>query len=187
MKYRDESIEQNVVQKALAILDRRGLRGWNMTELADETGLAKNTLYRIIGSKEKLMEQIAEFHCEKIYAKLMQILEEDGEFFTKLEKLVETYVELTPIYFAEIFREFPRIESTISEKNSEARKKSIQYIKLGKARGFIREDLDAEWIFDLLRAVGLHYRANESESERREKIRFAFHCIFHGIIKDDQT
>lgn len=186
MKYRDENVEQKIIERTLEILEKRGLRGWNMAELAEETGLAKNTMYRIIGSKEKLMQQIAEVHCERIYSRLTQILETGGEYFATLETLATTYAELSPSYFAEIFREFPRIETAIAEKNSQAHKKLIQYINRGKGMNLIRNDLSAESIFELLRAVGLYYSANESESERQNKIKFAFNCIFHGIMKDER-
>ena len=183
MKYKDEIVEGRILQSAVKFLQKYGVRGWNMSELAAEAGLAKNTLYKMVDSKETLMERIVTAHYNKIYSKLTEILEAGGDYTHTFKKLVLVYADLSPAYFADIFKEYPAIESRITDKYSKLRQRLIDYIKKGVDEKFLREDLDAEKTFDLMRLVCLIYGTNFSEQERAEKRHFAFECIIHGILK----
>ena len=44
-----------ILQKTVELLQKHSVHGWNMDELSEQAGLSKNTLYKIIGSKEELM------------------------------------------------------------------------------------------------------------------------------------
>lgn len=182
MKYNDAAMEQRVLQKAAQLMEKRGIRGWNMDQLAEETNLAKNTLYRIINSKEELMEQIVLRHCKRIYAILHQILQGNDSYMDTLEKLICAYSELLPAFFSEIFMEYPRIEEAVERQNTEIRQQVLGYIEQGIHDGYLRKELHAEQVFDLLRAVGLFY-SELGKEERAGKMQFAFQCVLHGIVQ----
>ena len=75
MKYNDQNIEAKVLQKTFELLQKYGIRGWNMDMLSLQSGLSKNTLYKIIGSKEDLMERVTMNYYQEIYSQLTKILE----------------------------------------------------------------------------------------------------------------
>lgn len=183
MKYNDKATERRVLEKATELLQRHGLRGWNMDRLAEETGLAKNTLYRIIGSKEELMERVALNHCRKIYARLMKVLEEGGDYLATFEKLVYAYSELSPTFFSELFLEYPRLEETVGKHNKATKKRLLEYADRGIRDGYFYENLEAEQLLELFRSIGIFYtHAGLSSDERAEKIKFAFRCVLYGIV-----
>ncbi len=183
MKYKDESVENAILQKTVEFLQRYGVRGWNMAELAEHSGLAKNTLYRVIESKELLMERVTTDYYNKIYSRLTEILEAGGDYIDTCKKLISVYIDLSPAYFSEIFKEYPALEKRIANKYAAVRQRMIDYIKKGVDAGILREDLDAEKTFELMRSVCLMYDTKFSEQERAEKIHFAFECITYGILK----
>ena len=181
MKYNDSATRERVIEKTIELLKLHGVRGWNMDKLSAETALAKNTLYRIVGSKEKLMERVALKHCKRIYGRLLHISETSDDYFLTLEKLLQTYSEISPAYFAEIFIEYPGVKSTVETHFAEAKQRLIDYIAAGIRAGHVK-DLGAEKIFELLRSIGFFFISVKDERERSEKIQFAFQCVLHGIV-----
>ncbi len=181
MKYNDGATRERVIEKTIELLKLHGVRGWNMDKLSAETDLAKNTLYKIVRSKESLMEEVALKHCKRIYSQLLHISESDDDYFSTLEKLLQTYSEISPAYFAEIFIEYPNVKSTVESQFAEAKQRLIEYIAAGIRAGYVK-DLGAEKIFDLLRAIGFFFVSVKDERERSEKIQFAFQCVLCGIV-----
>ena len=163
MKYNDSTTQERVLEKTIELLKNHGVRGWNMDRLSAETDLAKNTLYKIVRSKERLMEEVALKHCKRIYSQLLHIS------------------EISPAYFAEIFIEYPGVKSTVESQFAEAKQRLIDYIAAGIRAGHVK-DLGAEKIFELLRSIGFFFISTTDERERSEKIQFAFQCVLCGII-----
>ena len=183
MKYNDQNIEAKVLQKTFELLQKYGIRGWNMDMLSLQSGLSKNTLYKIIGSKEDLMERVVLNHYQTIYLQLTRIIENAEDYIHTFKKMIQVYSDLSPAYFSEIFNEYPNIEIKISVQYAGLRQKLIDYIRRGVEEGYLREDLSVDKIFELLRSVALFYDSKFSEHERAEKIHFAFDCIIYGIIR----
>ena len=63
------------------------------------------------------------------------------------------------------------------------RQRLIDYIRRGIDENYLRADLDAEKIFELLRSVSLLYDNKFSEHDRIEKLQFAFDCVMYGIVR----
>ena len=172
-----------ILQKTVELLQKHSVHGWNMDELSEQAGLSKNTLYKIIGSKEELMERFMANYYQKIFARMAEILEAGGDYFYTFRKLTFVYSDLSPTYFAEIFKEYPAIEEKIIAKYAALRQRLIDYIQRGVDEGYLRADLDAEKTFELLRTISLSYGGKFPEHERAENIHFAFECVAYGIVK----
>ena len=183
MKYNDKNMETRIFQKTVELLQKNGIRGWNMDELSLQSGLAKNTLYKIIGSKEDLMERVVMNYYQEIHSRLIEILDQAQDYDYTFKKSIQVYIDLSPAYFAEIFNEYPNIEKRVSTKYSAVRQRLIDYIQRGIDEGYLRDDLDVEKTFELLRAVSLLYDNKFSEQERSEKMYFAFDCVMYGIVR----
>lgn len=183
MKYNDKAMETRVLQKTVELLQKNGIRGWNMDELSLQSGLSKNTLYRIIGSKEDLMERIVTTYYQEIYSCLTEILGKADDYVYTFKRLIRVYSDLSPAYFSEILNEYPSIEQKIATRYSTVRQRLIDYIRRGVEEGYLREDLNVEKTFELLRSVSLIYDNKFSEQERAERIHFAFECIIYGIVR----
>ena len=176
-------METRIFQKTVELLQKNGIRGWNMDELSLQSGLAKNTLYKIIGSKEDLMERIVMNYYQEIHSRLIEILDQAQDYDYTFKKSIQVYIDLSPAYFAEIFNEYPNIEKRVSTKYSAVRQRLIDYIRRGIDENYLRADLDAEKIFELLRSVSLLYDNKFSDHERIEKLQFAFDCVINGIVR----
>ena len=56
MEQKHTIIKQKIDKAAEKIIFSYGIRGWNMSEFANEAGITKRTLYKYVNSKEELVE-----------------------------------------------------------------------------------------------------------------------------------
>lgn len=186
MKYNDKQSEQRVLEKTAELLSNRGIRGWNMDQLAAETGLAKNTLYRIIGSKEELIERVTLNQCRSVHLRIVNVINRETSYMKTLEIIVDEYPEHMSLYtnfFREVFLEYPRLEKTVRGYSDELKVRIIQFLERGIDEGYLRADLKAESVFEILQAISLFYiKAGAKDTELATKVREGFHCLLYGVV-----
>lgn len=187
MKFNDKESEQRVLEKTADLLSRRGIRGWNMDQLAAEAGLAKNTLYRIIGSKEQLIERVILDYCRSGHLRIVRIIDREGGYLETLQAIVEEYPEhLNSLYadfFQEVFLEYPGLERAVRSYRDEMTTQITDFLRLGIEAGYLRKDLKAESVFELLQAISLFFiKSGLKGSELSGMIREGYCCILYGVV-----
>jgi len=80
--------EQNILRAATGVLERRGMDGLTMDEVAKEAGLAKGTLYLYYGNKEDLLHAVFTGMVRNLSGRLAALSVAD----LPLEKLLEETV-----------------------------------------------------------------------------------------------
>ena len=187
MKFNDKQSEQRVLDKTAELLSRRGIRGWNMDQLAAEAGLAKNTLYRIIGSKEQLIERVMLNYCRSGHLRIINIIDREDGYMETLKAIMDEYPEhmnsLYADFFQEVFLEYPSLEKSMRSYRDEMTIRITDFIRRGIAEGYLRENLQAESVFELLQAIILFFvQTGFKGPELSGKIHEGFYCILYGIV-----
>ncbi len=189
MKVNNLEIREMVVAKTLEMIISKGLRGWNMVDLAAQTGLAKQTLYRIIGSKEKVIEEVVISQMEYTFGGLDNLINENTDYITIGKKILEEspkFLSAFPrVTLPEIYREYPAIETKALQIQQKLSKRLISFIKRGMDEGIIRDDFKPGFLFDLMRGGVLeHYiRSGLTGTELQSTLQTAFSCFLEGIGK----
>lgn len=186
MKFNNKQSEQQVLKKAAEFLFRHGIRGWNMDQLAAEAGLAKNTLYRIIGSKEQLIERVILDYCRSGHSRIIEIIDRENGYMETLKAIVEEYPEhmnsLYADFLQEVLLEYPGLEKAVRSYRDEMTTRITDFIRRGIVEGYLREALQPETVFELLQAIILFYiKAGFNGLDLSGKIREGFCCILYGI------
>jgi AcrR family transcriptional regulator len=190
MKVNNPDIKSLVLRRAAELIANRTVKGLTMAELARLTGLAKTTLFKIVGSKEKLLEMVVLSQMETSIGLLATAIQEEGEYRPAARRIVKDHpaflADSFRIPFTEVFLEYPALETTVGE----ARKKStaviLDFIRRGQNEGHIRDDVSAEFLFDLSRAIVDHYTAAGLHGDTLKKaLTDAFRCLREGIRKGD--
>jgi AcrR family transcriptional regulator len=186
MKVTEEGIRERVHEKTMELLDRRGLKGWNMDRLAADAGLAKNTLYKIIGSKEDLIREILLGFIRGVQTRLVEIIERGDDYEGTLEALLMEFPRLLygvrPDLIREIFLEYPVTQKAVREHQDEITRSILKFIREGIEKGILRGDITPDFIFELLQAVVLYYiGSGRGSDEVAERIRLSFTCILGGV------
>ena len=179
-----------VLQRAAGFIAGRGLKGWSTADLARECGLAKNTLYKIIGSKEQLVESIVLGQFDRTTGLLKTIIrQEDSPRSAKLRMVQEGPSFLagtTRVTFPEIFREYPGLERQALDHQRKAAAEIIRFIRKGQKEGHIRPDMRPEFLYDLVQGIVEHYtRSGLKGDALADALRKAFICLREGVRLGD--
>ncbi len=186
-KIDDEQFEQRIREKTVELITRYGATGWNMDRLAAETGTSRNTLYKIIGSREKLIETVFIDYIRSVQENIAAVISRDGGYVETLHEIIEAFSRNFSSPFTAalggIFLEFPSIEKKVREHQDRITNRIIGFLQLGIDRGIIREDVTAGFIFDTLRAVVIYSLTSGLKGEALvEKLSRSFHCLAYGFI-----
>lgn len=186
MKINDRQIEQRIVERSAQIIFQRGIKGLNMDQLSAEVGVAKNTLYKMINSKEELIEKVILGYIRNVQAKVAGVMGEGLGYITALERMAGLFPELLNSLYAdamqEIFREYPSIEATVRAHRDEITGRIITFIRQGIADGVLRSDLTPELVFETLQAVVLHFiKSGAKGPELSGKLKLALSLLINGI------
>lgn len=190
MKVSNNEIRIRVILIARDLLRRHGLKGWSMDDLAREAGLAKNTLYKIIGSKESLLEQAILSKMMENHAHIESIIQEETDYATAVSRMTERYTDLVKNNFdsliPSIFLEYPSIEKKIILALKDIRASLVAFIVNGVEKGIVRDDMTPEFILDLIEGIVRHFYRSGLTGDRFEmSFQCAMDCLINGLRKKD--
>lgn len=86
--------EQVILEVARKHFVQRGYAATRMQEIADEAGINKALLHYYFRSKEKLYDGIMTRILDSVMPRFAQAMSVEGDFWTKTENLVETYLQI---------------------------------------------------------------------------------------------
>jgi AcrR family transcriptional regulator len=186
MKTQNPDIQALVWRKAAEFITNRGVKGWSTVELARETGLAKNTLYKIIGSKENLCERIVLDQIDATTSLLKAIIQDEAGYPAAALRMLEegpSYLAARPrVTFPEIFLEFPAMEPKALGHQKVAAQAILEFVAQGQREGHIRGDVEPEFLYDLIRGIVEHYtRSGYEGQELSDALLKAFKCLREGV------
>nr|WP_255711527.1 TetR/AcrR family transcriptional regulator [Pelosinus baikalensis] len=172
---------------AESLVFQKGLQGWNMDQLAAKAGLAKNTLYKIITSKEILLEKVIINKIKDLQWEVGQIIEKEAEYFAALDQILLVFPKIVGLYsdtFREVYNEYPAIEEQIICHRRELTQYIYQFIQKGKDAGKLHSEVDPETLIQTLQAVLLYFIKQEPDAVSfQQKLKISFGYILKGIQK----
>lgn len=188
MKVSSADIRDKVLKTTRDLLRRKGLKGWNMDLLAQETGLAKNTLYKIIGSKEQLLTQAILSKMQEDLVQIEQILDEENDYNLAVSRITKRFAELVKDSFdnviPSIYLEYPAIEKNVRTAQIEIHASLRAFILKGMEQGMMRNDVAPEFILNLVEGIVLHYyRTGHTGDTFETAFHRAMDCLVNGLRK----
>jgi len=179
-------IKERVNKVAMEMILKFGLRGLNMVELASGCGLAKATLYKIIGSKEDLIREIAIEIFNANIVKTLYPFKPENDPVEATREFLNSYfnyaIQGQKILLLQIFKEYPLIEKYANDYFDEQIQKVIACYKSWQERKLVREDVNVEYCIELLHVLNDHYIISDySDEEIIKRLQSAFSCTFRGM------
>lgn len=161
MKIDHEMIRSKLNENVIRFISTRGVRGWNMDELAVETGVTKRTLYKMIESKEKLIEQVLLDTIDANHTRLMEIVHDDSGYLSKLKKITVFFPRLIfdehSNFYRVVYLEYPAIENEMIRRRKLFAERFEKFIRLGIESGYFLSDIQPKQVIELIQAVVLYY------------------------------
>ncbi len=185
MKYKDERLVENLYKKTRELIISRGVKGWNMSTLASELGMARSTVYRMVDSKETLILEVVLDDIKKVEKGIKSILlrPDKSDVIDRISELLTDNVPLMlGDYMTDVLLEYPSIDDHV-KKNEENIRKSIKtFIKTGQTLKKIKKDVDADTLFETLVGIILQFvRLEYSGEVLTKKVKQSFQYVFRGI------
>ncbi len=92
VKTKDNNTEDNILEAAKNIFQRKGMFGARMQEIANEAGINKALLHYYYRSKQLLFEAVFKQAFGLMAPKINEILNSDLELETKIKSLTHNYI-----------------------------------------------------------------------------------------------
>ena len=145
---KDQNTEQNILQAAKSVFQRKGMDGARMQEIADEAGINKALLHYYYRSKQLLFEAVFKSAFSLLAPQLNKILNDESSLEDKIKNFTSNYISfiskhpyLPNFVIQEINRNpefilnmkgnigFPNLETFKKQVDDEVNKKHIKPIK----------------------------------------------------------
>jgi AcrR family transcriptional regulator len=84
-------VHDAILDTARALVDRHGLRSVTMSQIAEETGIGRATLYKYFSGVEPILIAWHERHVAKHLEHLKQLRDQPGEPRARLEAVLQAY------------------------------------------------------------------------------------------------
>lgn len=190
VKAQKPEIQELVINTAAGLIAKKGPKGWSTAELARECGMAKNTLYKIIGSKEELVETIVLGQIDATIDLLKNIIHQAKGYRAAASRMFREapgfLADRPRVTLPEIFLEFPALADKARKHERRAATEIMEFIRQGQKKKHIRNDMKPEFLSDLIRGIVDHYTRSGLEGETLSKALLkAFTCLREGVRLGD--
>ncbi|PKQ65025.1 hypothetical protein BZG02_04095 [Labilibaculum filiforme] len=188
MKFGNENIERIVFESTQSILLKKGVKGWNMDDLAKECGMSKRTLYKIIGNKEDLLYRCYDETFKSNLKFVKKNIEQDGDYYLLLDELSNLIVngvnEFVIVGSKSIETEYPHISKMIEARIKEHQKLIITFFEKGIDKKLLKDNVDAQLINSMVSAImSFNVMNSKDQREFRDKTKKQLDFLFEVIKK----
>ena len=90
----DTNTEKKILDSARIVFHLKGYNGARMQEIADQAGINKAMLHYYFRDKNHLFESVFREAANRMFPKIMDLLDNDYQLFEKIERFVEGYITL---------------------------------------------------------------------------------------------
>ncbi|AFM01016.1 MULTISPECIES: TetR/AcrR family transcriptional regulator [Desulfitobacterium] len=145
-------MRERILEKAYELIQRYGLRGFTMDDVAGELGISKKTIYKFFDSKHQLISQLVDSIIEVEKRTFKEAMSRHSTWQEKFEAMLTVYTpEDIPFRLVdELYRYYPK-EKVKIEKMAEFRREIFYpLIQEGQAMGKIRLDFNPDIIVSMI-------------------------------------
>ena len=132
-----------IMQAALALFQRHGIRRVTVEEICRNAGASKMTFYKYFPNKIAVLKTIWNDLLDEWYRKLDEIDAMEIPFREKLQMIIEYKIKVmsqwSPEFIEEIVHADPDLKGFVDEMRAANIARFMDYIKLAQERGDIRE------------------------------------------------
>ncbi len=188
MKVNNASVQGTVLECTERLLKTQGIKGWTMDTVALEAGMAKNTLYKIIGTKEQLVEKIVIGRLRGNVDAIVGIFRHEGDFIPAVEKsarqLSQSIGRNDLRILPSIFREYPSIKKKFDSISGTLSTSIHGYLNRAKKSGILRKDIDNDILIGSVTAIINYFLSGKiMERDFEKRLYTAFMYLLRGILK----
>ncbi|HDP74660.1 MAG TPA: TetR/AcrR family transcriptional regulator [Bacteroidales bacterium] len=163
------AVKEQIVEGALELFQRMGIRGVTMDMLAEHLGMSKRTIYENFGNKDELVEACVILENESKQAMAQSILNQS-------EHYIETYImfmwshinklrNVSPLFMHDLKKIYPKtICKQAGEFDRYMKERMVEFIEKGKAdnlfRAVVNPQIVASMVFEFSKLLRSGFEAD---------------------------
>lgn len=174
-----------IYNETLGLIMTYGVKGWTMDTVCKKSGVAKDTLYRIIGNKEELLKSVIMQALDEHNHKMKSLLHQDQDFFAALRDittLLSVFLSRFPLEkLGQIFLAYPSIEKAINKKMEDFFVSFELFLNQGKKSGYIKENVNAALLIEIIHTCIMQFLKKPEIFNATEDIKSLLDYLIEGI------
>ena len=148
-------LRERIIEGASMLFFRNGIKSMTMSDIANELGISKRTLYEVFRDKEELLEKCLDFHHTRTDKEIERLTNNS-------ENVIDTLIRLYARNFHQVLsvskslihdlkKYHGHLYQKIEEKRKEGMYNFIPFLQKGVEQGLIRNDINFEIMLWLLK------------------------------------
>ncbi|MCD8202154.1 MAG: TetR/AcrR family transcriptional regulator [Prevotella sp.] len=158
-----ESLRQKILETAMPLFKKKGVRAVKMDDIANQLGISKRTLYELYNDKEDLLVECVKYDSDKGMQKITEyarMQENEMNIITYALKLkLDDLTDTNMLYFAELHK-YSKIVALLQEDRERQRENTSKFIQKCIEHGYFRDDLNYD-IVDCMSDAAIDYVMRE--------------------------
>jgi len=143
-----------IVETGKKLFYRYGIKKVSVEEICKEAGVSKATFYKYFKNKVDLALFILKEIFDNAWKEYYDIVNSNDPFNMKMEKIIKWKGEMMNIFIQDFIKEFAKsdideINRYINQEIHKSYQESKNFYLMGKKEGYIRKDVDLDFLFTL--------------------------------------
>jgi len=172
------------------LFNEYGFNKVTMDNIAQVANVSKGTLYKYFPDKQYLYEYLVKQIYDTERAMFRGIIEEEGEFLTKIRSIIEErvkkYTETHKKFFQDFFNRSKDLDQYMHEYIEEIANLRKKLYAEGKSQGFISEKLSEdslELYFEIIQ-IGLSNKYHDLSEMPKDQLTSVLNLIYSGMVSN---
>lgn len=141
-----------ILQSSRRLFWKHGFRRVTIDEICREAKTSKMTFYRFFPDKIELAKTVLDQYYDENFIKFRELFRDDTSVAVKLQRMIQMKVEGSNDISKEFIQDFlmssnPGLTAYFEEKTKTVWREGIKEFKRGQEEGWIRKDLNVEFLF----------------------------------------
>jgi AcrR family transcriptional regulator len=149
-------LKDRIIQEASTLFLNKGIKSMTMSDIANELGISKRTLYEVFRDKDELLETCVRAHLEKADHEMETLAANSENVIDTLMRIYEKHLWEVKNVHRSVLHDLKKYHSSIYKKIECKQKEGIYtfmpLFNKGMEQGLIRKDVNFEILIWLLKA-----------------------------------
>ena len=150
------NLKERIIENASTLFFQKGVKSMTMSDIANELGISKRTLYEVFLDKEDLLENCVSVHISKANKALQTLAEDSEDVIDTMMRIYAYSLDEMRMANHSVMHDLKKYHSRIYKKVEENQRKNdyilMPLFEKGVNQGLIRNDVNFEIILWLVKS-----------------------------------
>jgi len=149
-------LKERIIENASALFFQKGVKSMTMSDVANELGISKRTLYEVFRDKEDLLENCITMHIEKTDKAIQSLADNSEDVIDAMMRIYARSLNEIQTINHSVMHDLKKYHSRLYKKVEENQRENasvlLPLLEKGVKQGFIRNDINLEIILWLVKS-----------------------------------